>query len=65
MSDEDENLEPIWTKVPSKKRNPFCGFCGKKLSSNEYHWRYDTGSTKKEEQQIYWWCSVCIPPPKK
>ena len=61
--EDNEDLEPVWTQVPARKKSPFCGFCGEKLLNNEWHWRYDAGSCgdKKSDKQIYWWCSNCIP----
>jgi len=62
--DDEWDLDPKWTKVPARKRNPMCGTCRKKLKGGEWHWRYDSGPAigePKSRHEIYWWCSRCIP----
>lgn len=65
---EEDPLDPVWSKVPARKRNPTCGTCRKKLKGGEWHWRYDSGppiGEPNKKHEIYWWCSNCIPKPNE
>lgn len=48
-----------WTKVPARKRNPYCGFCKKRLLGGESHWMLQCEKLRGEPD-VYWWCRKCL-----
>lgn len=56
-NDEDQPLK--WTKVPARKRNPYCGYCKKRLLGGESHWRLQCEKLRGEPD-VYWWCRKCL-----
>lgn len=54
---EDQPLK--WAKVPARKRNPYCGFCKKRLTGGESHWKLEC-EDRKGKFEVYWWCRKCL-----
>jgi len=55
QEDSDYGRDPVYRKVPTRKNQPECGMCRKRLKACGTHWYF-----KDEDGEVYWWCHDCM-----